>query len=452
MNERPDVIVVGAGIAGLAAASELSKSGVSVLVVEARDRVGGRIFTETGPDGRSPIELGAEFIHGQPPEIWSPLKEHKIQVTEVEGDQWCARDGKIMHCDFFSSVDEILQEMDARRRDESFQDFLDREFPASRADAKMLEAREHATSYVSGFNAADPALVGVHWLVKGMRAEEKIEGDRAFRAERGYRDLLEIFLRQLSAGGVTIETNTVVEAIRWKKGEVELAVRRSGTSEKLSSARVLITLPLAVLQARVGEAGAVEFSPNLSADKLAAMKNLEMGKVIRITLRFRERFWARIKPHRARSKTLGGMSFLFSDDEWFPTWWTAMPQKTPLITGWAPFRAAEKLSDRPRDFVIDHALETLRTLLGVERSRLVTLLAGAHFHDWQSDPFARGAYSYGKFGSDGAQEALARPLDDALFFAGEATDTGGHNGTVHGAIASGHRAAQEICRAIHRNR
>jgi len=138
------------------------------------------------------------------------------------------------------------------------------------------------------------------------------------------------------------------------------------------------------------------------------------------------------------------MSFLLSEDEWFPTWWTTMPDNLPIITGWAPFDCAERLSGRDRSFVTDRALQTLGNLLHCNPQALGGLLEAAYFHDWQNDPFSRGAYSYGAVGSRGAQEALASPLENTLFFAGEATDTGGHNGTVHGAIASGHRAAQQM--------
>ena len=81
-------------------------------------------------------------------------------------------------------------------------------------------------------------------------------------------------------------------------------------------------------------------------------------------------------------------------------------------------------------------------------SDLESCLEAASFHDWQSDPFSRGAYSYAKVGADGAQKALGAPVENTLFFAGEATDTSGHNGTVNGAIASGYRAAAEIIRAF----
>jgi monoamine oxidase len=169
-----------------------------------------------------------------------------------------------------------------------------------------------------------------------------------------------------------------------------------------------------------------------------------MGKVIRITLRFHHRFWNYLSPSGAHASTLAKMSFLFSEDEWFPTWWTTMPNELPFIIGWAPFHCAEKLSGQSHSFVVERALLTLSTPMKVRIGELRSLLDAAYFHDWQSDPFSRGAYSYAKVGSDGAQKILGAPIEHTLFFAGEATDTTGNNGTVHGAMASGHRAAQEI--------
>jgi monoamine oxidase len=211
----------------------------------------------------------------------------------------------------------------------------------------------------------------------------------------------------------------------------------------MAAARVLVTVPLALLQASPDERGAIEFTPALPADKQDALKKLEMGKVVRLTMRFRTRFWEDVKA-TGSSKSLGGMSFLFSDDEWFPTWWTAMPSKVPIITGWAPFRSAERLSGRDHAFVVESGVKTLSRLLGVPQNEVHDLLGAAYFHDWQSDPLARGAYSYGKVGGAGAHKVLAQPLEDTLFFAGEATDVTGSNGTVHGAISSGQRAAREI--------
>src|SRR5438445_378183 len=149
----------------------------------------------------------------------------------------------------------------------------------------------------------------------------------------------------------------------------------------------------------------------------------------------------------SESKTLADMRFLFSQDEWLPTWWTTMPQKLPIITGWAPSRCAEKLSGRPEDFVAEQAVQSLSRLLNVRKGEIESLLESVYWHDWQSDPLSRGAYSYVKLGGDAAQQQLAAPVENTLFFAGEVTDFTGHHGTVHGAIASGHRAAAEILKA-----
>jgi monoamine oxidase len=447
----PDVIVIGAGAAGLSAAAVLGDAGFSVTLLEARDRIGGRIFTLLDPKLHVPIELGAEFIHGRPPETLDLLKRRKVRIREVDGDNWCVEEGRLSRCDFFSDVDTILQKMKGRdgKEDASFLDFL-RDYSSKVNQTPELErAGKWATSYVAGFNAADPALVGVHWLVQGMRAEEEIEGDRAFRAEHGYTDLIEIFRQLIQEGGVTLKKNTVVESIQWCRGRVEITSRGSNGNARLSARRVLITVPLGVLQARTDEKGAIQFIPELPTEKAAAIRNIEMGKVIRITLRFRERFWSDLpKIRHNNSKTMDAMSFLLSQDDWFPTWCTTLPEKLPLLVGWAPFHSATRLSGRGESFVTERSILTLHQLLGVSARELDSLLEHVYVHDWQSDPFSRGAYSYGKVGRHAAPQELAAPVENTLFFAGEATDVSGHNGTVHGAIASGRRAAAEICKAV----
>ncbi|MBV9622541.1 MAG: FAD-dependent oxidoreductase, partial [Acidobacteria bacterium] len=301
------------------------------------------------------------------------------------------------------------------------------------------KAREWATGYVSGFNAADPGQVSVHWLAHNRSAEQEIEGDRAFRIAGGYRLLVEIARRELDRVGVPLYTKTSARRIDWHSG-VEVTASSAGKEITFAAARVLITLPLGVLQA--GEEF-VCFDPILGADKQAAVAKLAMGRVVRVTLCFRRRFWDGLRPGRG-AKTLERMSFLFSRDDMFPTWWTQMPEPLPIITGWAPARSAESLARLDRDQVIDRALDSLSRLLGLKICDVRSHLRAAYFHDWDNDPCSRGAYSYVKAGGEGCQTVLAAPLGNRLFFAGEATDSSGHNGTVHGAIASGKRAAREI--------
>lgn len=218
-----DMIIVGAGIAGLAAASELARSGVSVLVLEARDRIGGRILSARDATCNVDIPLGAEFIHGITEEIWRPLEKNGIGITEVEGTDWCVEDGELKRCEFLSQVESILEKMDDSQPDESFLDFFNRQ-PANTAEQQR--AKKRALSYVVGFNAADPSRVGVHWLVDEMRAEAKSQGDRSFRPEGGYGELVEIFRRQALANVPEIETATIVERVTWRPGHVEVAIHR----------------------------------------------------------------------------------------------------------------------------------------------------------------------------------------------------------------------------------
>lgn len=444
MPKENPVVIIGAGAAGLAAAAKLGQAGIPGIVLEARDRIGGRIFTQRDPACDAPIELGAEFIHGLPPEIWGRLDESKIE--EIEGRNWCVFGQRLTGCDLFSQVDFLLDEMDDSLQDESFLSFLERKFPNPSHDAKLDAAKRRAIGYVSGFNAADPGLVSVHWLVAEARAEEKLQGHRAFRSANGYVDLMDAFRREIAQHDTTIRTGTIVESVVWKPGSVQINARSEKGELQFTTPQLLITIPLSLLQSPE-ITGSVRFVPSLPQEKVAALNKLEMGSVIRIVLRFRDRFWSTIAASDDPKATLSDLGFLFSDDDFFPTWWTTMPRKLPVITGWATFRSAEKLSAFDEADIVAQASRSLSRLLAVSLQDLENKLEATYLHNWQADPFSRGAYSYAKVGAAGAQAKLASPLENTLFFAGEATDTSGNNGTVHGAIASGDRAAQEIINA-----
>jgi len=270
-----------------------------------------------------------------------------------------------------------------------------------------------------------------------------MEGDRSFRARGGYAALITILRQQLERANVKIRTNSVVHRINWNAGKVEVTAAETKGEIALVGRCALITVPVGVLQARPSEHGGIEFSPNLPSEKLTAISGLEMGKVVRIVLHFRERFWDRIHPDKNSSKSLANMSFLFSRDDWFPTWWTAMPERVPIITGWAAADRAVRLEADSMPLVT-RALQRLGARLRIEPTEMQSLLIEAHFHNWQADPFSRGAYSYVKAGNSNAPENLARTVDETLFFAGEACDITGNNGTVHGAIASARQAVEQI--------
>ncbi len=199
---------------------------------------------------------------------------------------------------------------------------------------------------------------------------------------------------------------------------------------------VLVTVPLGVLRAPRGAEGAIAFSPEPRALRAAAAR-LESGPIVKLVLRFTEPVWPE------------GTSFLHAPSAPFPTFWTALPDPSPVITAWAGGGAALPLTALPRDALIAQALSTLRGLLG--GPPLGRKLAGAWMHDWQADPYARGGYAWVPMGSVGAERALAAPIEGTLFFAGEATDPE-RSGTVDGALASGARAAREVERALSTSR
>lgn len=442
-----DVLIVGAGIAGLAAAHALVERGVSVAILEARDRVGGRMHTlyPTGDD--RPIELGAEFIHGKAPEIFERASQIGLTIYELKGDSWASARGRLQrNGDLNRAYATILHEwLLWQGKDCSFQAFLDQRFAGTQWEA----ARERATRYVEGFNAAHADRVSMQWLQMSERAALAIQGNRAFHLLRGYAALYEWYRESLRAQQVAIHHETIVKEIHWSQNSVEIhAVMPSGETLPPFSARTaIITLPLGVLQAPPDALASVRFLPALPDSKTAAMQQLEMGHVVRVVLRFREMFWDAEPSSRLHMPSL---RFLTSDDYQIavPTWWTAYPLLVPQLTGWIGGTRALELVRLPASEIVSSALESLARVLGVQRSYLETRLADSgssyYFANWSQDPFARGAYSYVLVNGLQAPEQLAAPVAGTLFFAGEATNTEGHSATVHGALATGVRAAREI--------
>jgi monoamine oxidase len=164
-------------------------------------------------------------------------------------------------------------------------------------------------------------------------------------------------------------------------------------------------------------------------EKSDALTKLASGPVIRVAMAFRSAFW---------EKKHSGVAFFHSPQAPFPTFWTPLPMHAPLLTAWAGGPKAARLTGSSQKILLRKALESVRSVLGNVEEPGAFLI-----HDWQADPHARGGYSYVKVGGTGAREALAEPLEDTLYFAGEATDVE-QSGTVGGALASGIRAAREI--------
>jgi monoamine oxidase len=418
-----DVIVVGAGMAGLTAARALAEAGLKVLVVEAQDRIGGRIWTRHVGD--EAIELGAEFIHGRPPELWALIEEAGLETYERGGSQVCFEDGALSDCSgAMDTVFEPLEKLeDFDGPDMSFAEYLDREHTP-------MEKRGRIIGYVEGFNAADHRDVSVASLGAQQRAEDADGSDHNYRLRGGYDQLPRYLSERIAEFGGKVLTGTPVKEIRWEQGWVEVV----SDLWSFRAPHAVVTLPLAVLQC-----SKVKIVPR-PHQVLEAAECLRMGQARRFTLLFAEKFWEGLPPQPA----LGEMSFLFAFTEMPPVWWTAHPEASNTITGWVGGPRSAALAGLDAKTLGDKACATLGRIFGLRKQQIHGLLKGCYTHDWQHDRFALGAYSYVAAGGLDASLQMTEPVADTLFFAGEHTDVTGHWGTVHAAMRSGLRAAEQI--------
>jgi monoamine oxidase len=425
-----DVIVIGAGVAGLAAGRILAEAGRRVALLEARDRVGGRIHTVPAAQGDLPVELGAEFIHGLPPELIHLVEEAGLTRFELEGDYRCFREeggvGKLDPCGEQREVNQLFDDLGQSGLAQGSHDLAFSEFIAQRGLGP--EAAAWATNYVEGFNAADANRISVRSLAKQQVAEDAISSDRLFRVVEGYARVPDFLLRTFLDAGGELFASAPVRSINWKSGWVEVI---TAADRVFQASSAVITLPLGILQAR-----SVDLQPP-PLEILAAADRLAMGPVGRVVYEFDRSFWS-------QSASLEGLSFLFAPQATPPTWWTTNPRPSSMLTGWIAGRRAGKLEMAS---LPETGLATLAEILGSAPDEVRKHLLRWHLHDWQIDPYSLGAYTYVPRGAIHASDELSVPVEATLFFAGEHTDISGHWGTVHGALRSGYRAAQQLLTA-----
>jgi monoamine oxidase len=247
-----------------------------------------------------------------------------------------------------------------------------------------------------------------------------------------------------------IRFSAVATRIAWRRNRVIVDVQQPDGRDRQSvdCRAVIVAVPLGVLKATVGERGAIEFVPALS-QKRKPLEHLAVGSVVRVAFRFTEPFWAADAfARRARTQSFDTCSFVHTNDPQFPVLWTAYPVREPVMVAWSGGMRARALAAQTAEDIQAQAIDSIARSLRVPRPRLESLLVDAWMHDWEHDPFARGAYSYQTVDGEDAPQMLARPIQKTLFFAGEASDAEGSTGTVHGAIASGRRAAAQVVRAV----
>ena len=437
-KQDADVLIVGAGMAGLAAARVLAERGLQVIVVEARDRVGGRVYTEAVGEGVF-VEHGAEFVHGRIPELWALLQEAGLETVERQGTMLRedGRGGGVSDEEdreegFFSSLEQLA---DLPGDDLSFAAWLEgTDLPAWQRDA--------LTGYVEGFNAADARRISARSLGIQQRVEDASEGDRGWHLPAGYARLPEYLAEKATEAGADIRLGVAVHVLRWREGEVVLSAKGGD----LRAPRCVITLPLGVLHAANSSApGSVRIEPE--PRPLFEARRLAMGHVVRFTMVFRERWWAALAPTATLSaEALQTASFLFTPERMPPVWWTRRPEleQHATLVGWVGGPCAEQLRGKTAAELGELACRDLAEAFGIGEDVVRDALTGTYTYDWSADPYAGGSYSYVPVHALDAPDAMTIPVADTLFFAGEHTETYGYWGTVHAALRSGLRAAQQI--------
>ena len=419
-------LVIGAGAAGLAAAQTLQAANCSVVVLEARDRIGGRVHTDYD-FASHPIEYGAEFLHGENIVTWDWVRRYRMATLPAFDHyrhqfvyvnqallpfrQWSTIPG-LDTLDLMdgSSIDALIASwIEEGKPDVSLAQFL--ELHQIEWSPEVHRLVDH---FFSGSYAANLDQLGVYGLMELTYAGD---GDRYFRLRQGYSHLLEQF-----AAGLDIRYATTVTRISRSPSGVQVYTDGGQT---YTAQRVVITLPLALLQAN-----AVEFVPPLPETKLRAIQGLGVGHITKLILKFDQPWW----PQEVESC----LTPLETQLWWRPGW--QRHHEAPVLTAFTGATGADKLGALGRDGAIQTGLQDLEQMF--ERP-LAERLVDARFVDWQADPYAQMAYSYLPVNGIGVRSQLAQPVDRTLFFAGEATHPT-RAATVHGALESGIRAAQEI--------
>ena len=419
-----NVIVIGAGLAGLTAADRLVRAGHRVIMLEASGRIGGRVRTLRGPG--PPIDLGPEWISDSGA-VHDLLTADGAPLRAAHGAGWWREEGRWERMeDLPGAPENLLGHLAALAGpDRSLRQALDE----CCRDPEFEPARSQLLGYVKGFHAADPDRLSTQWLVQ-VETNPPAEAYQ-FRGLDGVGRLVDTLALRLE-GKCGFRPDSPVTEIRWRRGRVQVRIRDGDT---LEADAAIVTVPLPILPAPRDQPSALRFTPDLPA-KRAAISLLEMGHVVKLVLRFREPFWTRSGP-------AGEVLFMHGFGQPFPTWWTFEPPTVPILTAWAGGPGAASLPGE-EGALVDLALGSLARIVGVPRHDIDRQVDGHFLHDWRRDPYVLGAYTYVATGGLDAHRARAEPVEGTLFFAGEATCGEGLNGTMEGAMESGWRAGGEV--------
>lgn len=410
-----DILVIGAGASGLMAARELSAKGKKVIIIEARDRAGGRINTLSTKHFSMPVEAGAEFVHGNLELTLQLLRESNIPYTKVQGSMLRKRGGKWQESEEeIVGWDEMMDKMETLKEDMTLSHFFNSFFK----EEKYAGLRQSAIQFAQGFDVANEQDASVMELRKEWEHEE----EEQYRISGGYMELIDALTTRCLKQHCEIHFSEAVSKITWNKRKVEVI---TVNNESFSAGQLIITVPISVLQ----KEQMITFVPAIQ-DKLNAAKQIGFGGVIKVLIEFEEAFWQDVRKDAL---------FFFSEEK-VPTWWTQHPVKSKLLTGWLGGPRAVAMQDYAPEQILDIALQSLDAIFNKKLPPITTW----HVANWQKEPYTLGAYSYNTIQSKNAKEILKAPVENTIYFAGEAIYTGDAQGTVEAALVSGKEVAELI--------
>lgn len=423
-QKEPDVIIVGAGASGLMAAMELSQAGLKVLIAEASDRIGGRIFDLHHSFFQHTVALGAEFVHGRLPLTLSLLQKAGIPYHKADGDFWQIENGQWhQQEDLIEDFEEVDKKFKALKNDVPVKDFIEQHLSHN----CFAETRQTLQQYVEGYYAGDTAKASIKALYKEFTSSD----EENFRIEGGYGALVNWMVAQCRQRGCDFLLKHPAEEIMLSGDEVTVKVK----GQTLRAKAALVTVSLGVLNART-----IRF-PGDFETKQEALSALGFGHAIKIVVQLRQALWKNSQfTNEQDTRELG---FLFSEEK-VGTWWTHYPEHDAVLTGWIAGPEAKALAYTSDEDLRQMAVGSLSRIFKMDGQEMEKEIVGLELHNWVSNPLVCGAYSYDVVNGKEWKKVVKQPIARKIFFAGEGLYEGEEIGTVEAALSTGSEAARKI--------
>ena len=411
-----DVIIIGAGATGLLAMRDLAKAGYHVCMLEAAETAGGRIST-IKDDFENYAEAGAEFIHGKLPHTFQLLKDAGLSYEAVDGKMIGVRQGQWQREEHSDHWDEFIQHLRKLKTDITILQFLEENF----SKPEYIHLRQAVQRFSEGFDLADISKASILSIKKEWEDIDKTQ----FRIKGGYIQLIDHLVNSCRQLNTEFYFNTCVNKIDHEQGNV---VVHTIDNKNFQANKLIITVSAGVLQS-----GTIQFKPAL-ADHAVAIQGLGFGAVIKFLLEFKTNFWEEFDDETG---------FLLTDEE-IPTWWTQLPAESNLLTGWLGGPNATKKIFEPDSSLLQTALQSLSSIFRIPPAMLQEELTNYKIINWLNQPFIKGGYSYNTLHSEKAKEILSTPVNNTIYFAGEAISKSESKGTVESALQSGYDTAKML--------